>query len=307
MALTDFLQMSIIVLGLVAIAFVAGGMAGGADKVVEFAASRDLFRFFPEKNFHSWIFWISAAMTMMIGSIPQQDVFQRVMCAKNEKICVRGPIFGGVFYILFAFVPMFIVCASVLAMPGVGETMLRSDPQQLLPTLVRDHMPVWLRVIFFGAVLSAVMSTASATMLAPTTAFVHNILRNYMPITRKNELACFRGSLVVFALAVLAYSRHLEGTAIYDMVAMAYQFPVVGAFWPLVAGLYWKRATTQGAWVSIILGAIAWTVLTTTPLGRIFPSVLGGFLVAGFGMVVGSLVPTRFNEPIKNRCGATQA
>lgn len=295
-AFTDFMQMVIIVAGLVAIAYVAGDMAGGVQNVYAFASERELFRVFPEMSLHGWLFWISAAMTMMIGSIPQQDVFQRVMSAKDEKVATRGPILGGMFYIFFAFIPMFIVCAAVLAMPGVGETLLKTDPQRLLPTLVRDYMPIWMRVLFFGAVLSAVMSTASATMLAPTTTFVHNVLRNYIDIKAKDELLYFRGALVIFASAVLAYSLWFEGTAIYDMVAMAYQFPVVGAFWPLVAGLYWKKATTQGAWVSIVLGAIAWTVLTVTPLGDVIPSVLGGFIVACFGMVVGSLVPTRFNE-----------
>ena len=295
-AFTDFLQMGIIIAGLIAVAVVAGNMAGGVGNVVSFAQSRDLFHVFPEMTFHGWIFWISAAMTMMIGSIPQQDVFQRVMSAKDEKTATRGPILGGCFYILFAFVPMFIVCAAVLAMPGVGQTLLTTDPQLLLPTLVRDYMPVWLRVLFFGAVLSAVMSTASATMLAPTTTFVHNVLRNYITNNPKDELLYFRGALVIFAASVLAYSLWFEGTAIYDMVAMAYQFPVVGAFWPLVAGIYWKKATTQGAWTSIILGAAAWTILTVTPLGEVIPSVLGGFVVACFGMVVGSLVPSRYNE-----------
>ena len=167
-AVTDFLQMIIIVAGLVAVAVVAGDMAGGFDQVLTFASSRDLFNPWPEMSLNGWLFWISAAITMMIGSIPQQDVFQRVMSAKDAQTAVRGPIFGGVFYIFFAFVPMFIVCAAVLAMPGVGETLLKTDPQLLLPTLIRDYMPWWLRVLFFGAVLSAVMSTASARM-TPTT------------------------------------------------------------------------------------------------------------------------------------------
>lgn len=294
-AYTDFFQMAIIVCGLVGIAICAGDMAGGFDKVVAFASSRDLFNPWPEMTMHGWLFWISAAMTMMIGSIPQQDVFQRVMSARDEKTSVRGPILGGSFYILFAFVPMFIVCAAVLAMPGVGEMLLKTDTQRLLPTLIRDYMPLWLRVLFFGAVLSAVMSTASATMLAPTTTFVENVLRHYIKIKKGSELIYMRITLFLFALSVLCYSLWFEGTAIYDMVAMAYQFPVVGAFWPLVLGLYWKKATTQGAWVSIILGGITWGVLTTTSLGDIFPSVLGGFIVAAVGMIVGSLLPTRAN------------
>ena len=173
-ALTDFFQMILIVVGLVVIAFVAGDMAGGADKVITYANNRHLFHALPEMSVHGWLFWISAAMTMMIGSIPQQDVFQRVMSAKSGKIAVAGPIIGGVFYIFFAMVPMFIVVASILVMPDVSGRMLAEDPQQLLPTMIRDYMPMWLRVLFFGAVLSAVMSTASATILAPSTTFVEN-------------------------------------------------------------------------------------------------------------------------------------
>ncbi len=295
-AMTDFLQMIIIVGGLVAILFFAADLAGGMGKVVEYARERDLFHALPEQTPSGWLFWISAAMTMMIGSIPQQDVFQRVMSAKNVQTAVAGPIIGGSVYILFAFVPMMIVVAAVLAMPEVAGDMLKNDPQQLLPTLVRDYMPMWLRVLFFGAVLSAVMSTASATMLAPSTTFVENVLSHFIKIDDRNMLVAMRITVAVFAVFVLLYSIALEGAAIYDMVAMAYQFPVVGAFWPLVCGLYWKRATRQGCFVSIAVGATVWGILTFTSLGEVFPNVLGGFIVAGLGMVAGSLMPTEGNR-----------
>lgn len=252
-------------------------------------------------------------MTMMIGSIPQQDVFQRVMSARNAQTAVAGPIIGGCVYILFAFVPMFIVIAAILAMPDISQKMLVEDPQQLLPTLIRDHMPMWLRVVFFGAVLSAVMSTASATILAPSTTFVSNILSHFVHLDEKNMLRAMRWTVLGFTVMVLAYSLFVEGTAIYDLVTMAYQFPVVGAFWPLVCGLYWKRTTRQGVIWSILLGATVWSVLTLTPLGEVFPNVLGGFLAAGFGMAVGSLLPTRGNAKYlawwneKNRGNAVNA
>lgn len=295
-AITDFVQMIIIIAGLMAILFFAGDLAGGMDNVIGYAREQNLFHAWPEQTTEGWLFWISAAITMMIGSIPQQDVFQRVMSAKNIQTAVAGPIIGGCLYIMFAFVPMLIVVASVLIMPEAAEKFLAEDPQQLLPTLVRDYMPMWLRVVFFGAVLSAVMSTASATMLAPSTTFVENVLSHFMVLNEKNLLRVMRITLAVFATAVLIYSIAFEGAAIYDMVAMAYQFPVVGAFWPLVCGLYWKRATRQGAYASIIVGGVVWTVLTTTAWGDVFPNVLGGFLAAGLGMVAGSLVPTRSNR-----------
>lgn len=306
-AMTDFLQMIIIVAGLAAILFFASDLAGGMGSVVEYAREKDLFHALPDPTPSGWLFWLSAAMTMMIGSIPQQDVFQRVMSAKNVQTAVAGPIIGGSIYILFAFVPMMIVVAAVLAMPGVSEKLLAEDPQQLLPTLVRDYMPMWLRVVFFGAVLSAVMSTASATMLAPSTTFVENVLPHFVKLNPKNSLRTMRITLALFALFVLIYSISLQGAAIYDMVAMAYQFPVVGAFWPLVCGLYWKRATRQGCYVSILFGTIVWSALTWTSLGEVFPNVLGGFFASGFGMVVGSLLPTLGNERFRSERRALEA
>ena len=73
-------------------------------------------------------------------------------------------------------------------------------------------------------------------------------------------------------------------------------FRSVGAFWPLVCGLYWKRSTKQGAIASIVLGTATWALLDFTPLGEVFPSVLGGFLMAAVGMFAGSLMPTAANR-----------
>jgi len=106
-AITDFIQMIILVLGLAILAVFAGQQAGGADQVIQLALSKDLFQFWPEPNFHDVVFFFAAAITMMLGSIPQQDVFQRVMSANSLKAATRGPVIGGLCYILFAFVPMF--------------------------------------------------------------------------------------------------------------------------------------------------------------------------------------------------------
>jgi len=295
-ALTDFVQMIVIIAGLALIAWYAASLAGGAGVVVAYAADKDMFRFWPEATLHAWLFWVSAAITLMIGSIPQQDVFQRVMSAKNAQTAVRGPIIGGLAYLGFAFVPVFIAVAAFIVMPELAAALLADDPQKILPTLVLERMPVWLQVLFFGALLSAIMSTASATLLAPTTTFVENILKNFMPLSDRSQLRAMRITLFAMACGVLGYSILMEGTPIYELVAMAYQFPVVGAFWPLVCGLYWKRSTTQGAIWSIVLGMATWALLSFTPAGELFPSVLGGFIMGGVGMVIGSLAPTQGNR-----------
>ena len=106
-----------------------------------------------------------AGITMMLGSIPQQDVFQRVMSARDVKAATRGPVIGGACYILFAFVPMFLVTSALIIMPEQATTLIEEDPQKVLPTLVLEHMPFVMQVLFFGALMSALKSTASATLL----------------------------------------------------------------------------------------------------------------------------------------------
>ncbi|WP_312129927.1 sodium:solute symporter family protein [Diaphorobacter nitroreducens] len=293
-AVTDFIQMIILVVGLVVLAWFASDMAGGAGKVIELATSRDLFQFWPEPTWHEIIFFFGAAITMMLGSIPQQDVFQRVMSANTERAATHGTVIGGTAYIFFAFVPMFLVASALLIMPQETAELLKDDPQKVLPTLVMDKMPLVMQVLFFGALLSAIKSCASATLLAPSVTFTENIWRQFRPekISDRENLLAMRISVLVFAMGVLAYSIKMEGTPIYELVSSAYQVPLVGAFVPLVFGLYWKRANTQGALCAVALGIGVWLVFMVTPvLHEAFPQQLAGLLAAMVGMVAGSLAP----------------
>lgn len=290
-AWTDFIQMIVLVVGLTIIAFMAGNLAGGADKVLALAHTNEWFKFFPEPNFRDVMFFFAAAITMMLGSIPQQDIFQRVMSAKDSKTASRGAVIGGLAYLAFAFVPMFIVACAVLAMPEKTKELLAADPQRVLPTFILTQMPFVAQVLFFGALLSAIKSCASATLLAPSTSFVENIYKNLRGgLTDKHELFAFRVTLFVFTGCVLGYAIAMKGTPIYEMVSGAYQVTLVGAFVPLVCGLYWKRATRNGAIASIVMGIMSWVFCLATPLGADVPAQLAGVVMAAIGMVVGSLL-----------------
>lgn len=293
-ALTDFVQMIVIAIGLIVIAWYAAELAGGAGKVVEFAAREGRFSLFPTGGgFKEWTFFVAAAITMMLGSIPQQDVFQRVMSSDSASTARRGPVIGGVLYLLFAFIPMFIVASAVLIMPDTAQALLKDDPQKVLPALVMERMPIALQIAFFGALLSAIMSTASATLLAPSTTFVENILRNLRPgMSDAVTLKAMRISVLVFTGCVLVYAITMQGTSIYELVSGAYQVPLVGAFIPLVFGLYWSRATTQGALLAVAMGIGVWLLFVASPvLSEAFPQQLAGLLAALVGMLVGSLAP----------------
>lgn len=299
-ALTDFIQMIVLVIGMSIIAFFAADLAGGADKVLDMAQQANLWRLLPEPTFNDIIFFIGAAITMMFGSIPQQDVFQRVMSAKDAPTARAGAVIGGASYILFGFVPMFIVAAAVVVMGSNAMEIARNDYQQLLPTFVMTKMPLIMQILFFGALLSAIKSTSSATLLAPSTSFTENILKNIRPgMSDRQQLLAMRITIVIFAALVLVYAIAMEGTSIYELVSSAYQVTLVAAFVPLVMGLYWKRATTQGAIFSIAAGLVVWIAFfpQISSLGEHFPGQLAGLLAAFVGMFVGSLAP----QVLKNR------
>ncbi len=303
-AITDLIQMIVLVLGLSVIAVFAASKAGGADKVMALAVSKDLFKFWPEPSFTQIAFFIGAAITMMLGSIPQQDVFQRVMSANSIQAATRGPIIGGAAYILFAFVPMFLVTSALIIMPNQAAELIAQDPQKVLPTLVLEHMPFAMQVLFFGALLSALKSTASATLLAPSVTFVENIWHQFKPrVSDAQELRTMRMAVLLFSVGVCAYAIAMSGKPIYEMVSGAYQVTLVGAVVPLVFGLYWRRASTQGAVLSMVLGLFTWLTFLIAPhWGQVFPGQLAGFLMALAGMLVGSLLPQWINNHHPREC-----
>jgi len=300
-AITDFMQMIILVVGLAVLAVYAGDQAGGADKVIALAVSQDLFKFLPETNMKDILFFLAAAITIMFGSIPQQDVFQRVMSANSLNAATKGPIIGGICYILFAFVPMFLVVSALIIMPEQAAQLIQEDPQKVLPTLVMTQMPFVMQVLFFGALLSAIKSCASATLLAPSVTFTENIWRQFFPHQGdKQSLLAMRVTVLVFSALVLLYAIQMQGSSIYEMVSGAYQVTLVGAFIPLLFGLYWAKATTQGAILSIALGLSTWLLMLMTPAGEEFPAQLAGVLASLAGMLIGSLAP----QVMKNKHGA---
>jgi SSS family transporter len=296
-ALTDFFQMTIIVVGMLYIGYVVSGLAGGVGVVVEHAASAGKFEFWPKLETRDVLAFVAAWVTMMFGSIPQQDVFQRVMAAKNVQTAVTGSILGGSLYFVFAFIPLFLAYSATLIDPKMVTQLISSDPQHILPTLILNHTPILAQVMFFGALLSAIMSTASGTLLAPSVTFTENILKGIIGHqTDKQFLLTMRIVVVCFAVCVTLFALNSK-SSIYHMVENAYKVTLVAAFIPLVCGLYWKRANTQGALFAIGAGLSTWLLFEFFAADGMWPPQLAGLLASATGMLAGSLLPHWVGRP----------
>lgn len=292
-AILDFVQLSVIVGGLLYIVSVVSDLTGGVASVIGHAAQAGKLEFFPAASLNAWIPFVGAGVTMMLGSIPQQDVFQRITSAKDERTAVRGSLLGAALYFCFCFVPMFIAYSALLIDPVRFGTLLERDSQLVLPTLIVEYTPVFAQVMFFGAVLSAVMSCSSATLLAPSVILSENVIKEAMP--QMDEWALLRTMrmvLVCFAAVVLAIALGSE-SSIYKLVVNTYKVTLVSAFVPLAAGLFWKGATTQGALCAIVAGLVGWLGMEFVGTdASVWPPQLVGLLMAALGMVFGSQVPS---------------
>lgn len=293
-AITDFLQMIIIVLGMLYIGGSVSSLVGGVGTVVEHAAAAGKFSFWPPLDLKDVIGFFAAWITMMLGSIPQQDVFQRVQSSKTEPIAVWASVTGGTLYFLFAFVPMFLAYSATLIEPKMVSGLIDTDPQMILPRLVLDKAPLIAQVMFFGALLSAIKSCASATLLAPSVTFTENVLKPWFPDWSDRKLLfAMRAVTLSFTVLVTLYAVFSHLT-IFKMVEDAYQVTLVCAFVPLFCGVYWKHATNQGSLLSIFLGLSVWLAMEFFgPDDPLIPGQLAGLLASAIGMVVGSLGPQR--------------
>ena len=291
-AWTDLFQTVIIIVGLWMVAMLVSDMAGGTGKVIAAAAEAGRFSFWPTGGSKEWLAFAAAWATLAIGSIPQQDVFQRVTSARNESVAVKGTLIGGVAYFLFAFVPIFIAYAALVVDPQLAQLFKSDDAREIqfiLPNFVRDRVPVWAQVMFFGALLSAILSTASGALLAPTALFTENVLRPfYSDMSERQFMLTLRVVLVCFTLAALLFGLNSKST-MYEMVQNAYKVTLAGAFVPLVGGLFWKRATAAGAMASILLGLSSWLLAEAFAPDGLWPTQFVGLAFAILGMVVGSL------------------
>ena len=290
-AITDFIQMIIIVVGMLYIGGEMTMQTGGIGVVIEHASAAGKFNFWPEMNLASILGFVAALCTMMLGSIPQQDVFQRITSSKNVNIAVQAALLGGVLYFIFAFVPLYLAYSATLISPGLVNQYLNTDPQMILPKLILNHAPIVAQVMFFGALLSAIKSCASATLLAPSVTFSENIVRGFFKhLSDQDLLKIMRITVLCFAVIVTFFAVNSQ-LSIFKMVESAYKVTLVAAFVPLAFGVYWSRANSLGGLLAVVFGLAVWISCEVLAPNAIMPPQLAGLLASIIGMLVGGLVP----------------
>src|SRR5690606_37492668 len=109
------------------------------------------------------------------SNVVGQDLVQRSLSSKDEKTASRSSLAAGVLYLIIGFLVLLIGLAGRILIPEI------SDSENIIPALAQKFLSPWLLIIFIGAVISIIMSTASSALLAGVSLATNNILKPLYP------------------------------------------------------------------------------------------------------------------------------
>ncbi len=281
--ITDFIQTIIIIGGLLVLAISLGIKAGGIGNVLASVPSEN-FQFLPSLNLREVVGWLAAWSVLGLGSIPSQDVFQRAMSSRSPAVAAWSCYAAAGLYLTVAMLPLFIC----LCVQHLYPQQIDGDTQLVLPNMVLAHMSMPIQILFFGSLLSAIMSTTSSAILAPASILSENFVK---PLTRhrfsdKQFLLLTRICVLIFS--VFATVMAMMRSNIYELVGESSILSLVSLFAPLTLGLYWRRSSSAGALLSMVLGMVTWIIFEAYE--TTWPALVPATLVSIGAMIAGSLI-----------------
>lgn len=281
-SITDFVQTIMIIAGLLIVAIELYSRVGGFSPLIQ-EAPRDFFRPYPPFTFKDSVEYFAAWITIGLGSIPQQDVFQRVMSAKSADVSVKSTLLSSFMYLTIALLPLFIGLCGHHLYPELGK----ENPQMIIPNIILLHTGLPLQILFFGALVSAILSTTSSAIMAPAAVLGENIVKFFKPnLTDKQLLGTIRLGIVLITAVCIFMASTRE--SIFELVAESSAFSLVCLFVPLASGLYWKRANQSGCIFSMVAGLVVW--LTAVWIETEYPPMIYGLLASILAMAAGILL-----------------
>lgn len=259
-AMTDVLQMTILLVGLAVIVPFALETTGGLAATL--AAYRNKFgaaaSFLPSREALGndyWLWW-DYALLLTFGGIPWQVYFQRVLAARDERTAVRLSLFAGVICLLAAAAPVLIGMAAATTDWSQVAAGAPIDASATLPWVVRYLTTPWIAVIGLGAVAAAVMSSVDSSVLSASSMGVWNVYKPLVdPGLPDGKLAKFI-QRCIWIVGVAATLIALNVTSVYQLWVLCSDFVYCLLFPALVCALFDPKANTQGALAGFLVALV---------------------------------------------------
>ncbi|WP_083521250.1 sodium:solute symporter [Alicyclobacillus kakegawensis] len=209
-----------------------------------------------------------------LGLVVSQDVMQRVFTARNGVIQKLGTISAGIYSILYAIAISIIGMCAIVVLPHLN------DAQSTFTSLSLTILPTGLLGLLLASLCSAIMSTASGTLIAASTLISHDIINKHLfpGITERKLVQVSRMITLALGVVAIAFAAWIQQVIV--ALDVAYAILAGSIFLPLALGLFWKKVTAKAAFYSIILSAVVVIVsLGIDGLNAITP-IIYGFMVS---------------------------
>jgi len=287
-AVTDFVQMVIIAIGLVLLLTVVLMDVGGWS-VVSAQFPEHTFRLIPLENTpEKWLNYFRAWIIFGLADLTAQTLIQRAMSARTEQVAQNSFYLAGFGYITLGLIPVLLGIIASVTMPGL------SDPEKVIPTMALAHLHPLAIAIFVGALLSAIMSTTDSALLAAASVFSTNILPLFKPdASDRVRLLATRIAIPVFGTVAVVVA--LKFKVVYDLILDSNSVILVCITVPFIAAVWWKQANRSGALAGMIAGFITWG--GTMVYAPNLPDDLLGLLACLAVMLVVTPLTQKFDPP----------
>jgi len=279
---TDMLQSILILLGLVILLLfvfnkVESVTALFADKPSSF------FSLLPTNNLAGWSEYIAVILALFVGSIPGQEIYQRIFSAKSENAAKNGLYLAALLIVVVPVIPALIALAAA----NLHPELIYPGHQNILSNFVSNYTNLPIKILFYGALISAILSTASGALLAPATIIGENLIKARNPaINDKTLLLWTKISVLIIALVSVYFA--FTNANIVALLVASLSLILVCIFAPFTFGLFWKKSTTFGAWCSILLGG--GTFLFCSILRTKLDPTIYGTIASCTAMIIGSIL-----------------
>jgi solute:Na+ symporter, SSS family len=256
--LTDAVQISLVLIGLVVLTFNVLTGVGHGDAMAGYAnvistiqtESPQKLQWIPMETPSAFWDWVAILAAGALGNIPGQDLMQRVFASKSADTAQKACTWAGVAYIVFGLLPVLLgLVAAAFFKSRITES--------VLPALAQAFMHPVMAVIFVVVIMSAVLATITSAILSPAAVLAQNLLLKLDFVkTRATGLTVNRWCVIFIAAASLAMAYSGQGA--FALLEHAYSVTMVSLFVPLTMGIYTKPRNELPALVSIIVGIGVW-------------------------------------------------
>ncbi|MDH3619466.1 MAG: hypothetical protein OER91_01145 [Gammaproteobacteria bacterium] len=287
-ALTDFVQMLIFVIGMLVLLVVVLNEAGGWGAIVAQLPDGAMNPLPTDAGIWDWIDTIHVFMAMGLAAVASNSVIQRGLSARSEHVARNAFNIAAIAYTILGIVPLMLGFAASVLLPDLD------DPNAVLTDLAIVYLHPVLTALFIGAILSAIMSTSDSIMLSASTI----ISTNFLPLIKRHpdeqlRLLVARWSIPIVGLisTYIAFNASRVVEVLLDSVAVLLASMIA----PFIACFWWNMANRSGALAGMVAGFIAWRVAAAMSMS--FPPDLFGFCVSVVALVVVTLVTQTIDPP----------